>query len=190
MKYNRNFFLRRVDMYTPCQLDIASRLHILWKPLNVFDLGCGIGGYLKRFDELGCKISGCDIGYESAKEFMNDEVRKSTFEHDAALPVSIKEKFDLVISIEVAEHLDAKFSMPFCENLVNLSKNRIFLTAAGPGQYGNGHVNCQLKQYWIDRIQVFGGIYDEHDTDMAVRTLQPIDKLGVSKNIMVFKVIK
>ena len=92
------------------------------------------------------------------------------------------------MSIEVAEHIDPKFSMQFCENIINMSKNRIFFTAAHPGQYGFEHVNCQPKQYWIDRMQIFGGIYDEYDTDLAVRTLMPIDKLNICKNIMVFKV--
>lgn len=190
MNYNKNFYARRVTKYTPGQLEMANRIHILWKPKSVFDLGCGIGGYLQKFDELKCEISGCDVGYELAKEFMPENIKNKTFEHDATKPLEFNKKYDLVISIEVAEHLEAKYSMQFCENLVKLSSNRIFMTAAMPGQYGCHHVNCQPKQYWIDRMQIFGGIYDEGDTEMIIRTLQPIDKLGICKNIMVYKVIQ
>jgi SAM-dependent methyltransferase len=182
MSYNRNFYLRRVERYSPLQIEVSNRLNIIWKPQSVFDVGCGIGGYLQRFNELGIEIAGCDIGYDIAKEFMNENVKSKTYAHDLTTEINSISKYDLVLCVEVAEHIDSKFSMQFCENIVRVSKNRIFFTAAHPGQYGNGHVNCQPKQYWIDRMQIFGAIYDEYDTDLSVRTLQPIDKLGICKN--------
>jgi len=188
MKIDDRYYLRRKTMFNTNEIELAKAIYTLWKPRHVFDLGCGIGSHLYGFHECGCKIMGCDYGWNIASNYMDDNVKKSTFMHDASKPLTINEKFDLVTSIEVAEHISHDGSMQFCENMINLANGRIFLTAAQPGQPGNGHINCQKKQFWIDCMAVYGAKFSDYETKLAYDSLIKIDKMGVCKNIMLFKV--
>ncbi|KAK7004448.1 hypothetical protein BgiMline_005969, partial [Biomphalaria glabrata] len=49
--------------------------------------------------------------------------------------------FDWAISIEVAEHIPAKFEEIFLDNLVRHAREGIILSWAVPGQGGLSHVN-------------------------------------------------
>lgn len=56
-------------------------------------------------------------------------------------------KFDLVICLEVAEHLLQSSARPFIASLTRHSDSVVF-SAAVPGQVGQGHINCQWPTYW------------------------------------------
>ena len=188
MKLDRHYFERRVTRYTPNQIEIANALYELWHPESVFDCGCGIGGYLQGFSNQECVVAGCDIKWNYACEFMPHNIKNATYKCDAGLKIYNNHKYDLVISIEVAEHIDENNAMQFCENLVCLSKNKILLTAAKPGQPGWGYINRQSKQYWIDRMNVVGATHNLKDEIEIVSRIRPIDKMGIHDNIMVFNV--
>lgn len=188
MKINNNYYSRRINMYNPNQFEIATAIYKLWKPGSVYDLGCGIGGYLEGFNHCGCKIRGSELGWDIANKYMSEIVKKNTYQHDATIPIEGQNKFDLVLSIEVAEHLEEKKSLIFCENMVNLANNRIFMTAALPGQLGSGHINCQTNKYWIDCMAIYGAKFSGYETKLAYDILTDIDKIGICKNIMIFRV--
>ena len=57
-------------------------------------------------------------------------------------------KFDLVLSLEVAEHLPSECAEAFVESLVNLGPVILF-SAAIPYQGGENHVNEQWPEYWV-----------------------------------------
>jgi hypothetical protein len=56
--------------------------------------------------------------------------------------------FDLVQSLEVAEHIDPSYAELFIDNLVRHSNGLICFSAAPPGQGGAFHVNEQPYDYW------------------------------------------
>jgi hypothetical protein len=66
---------------------------------------------------------------------------------DVGKPFSAKRRFDLAMTLEVAEHLDASCASTFIDNVVALSDVIVF-SAAIPGQGGNHHVNEQWPDYW------------------------------------------
>lgn len=189
MQTNRKFFAKRVEMYNPMQIKIAKSLYELWQPKSVFDLGCGIGGYLEGFYKCGCVIRGCDAGYDTAMEYMSDMVKICTFKHDAAQPLNKVYKYELAMSVEVAEHLDEKYADQFCKNLAESAKSRILLTAAGVGQRGKHHVNCQPQEYWIEKMESLGAKLDKKSTIGAIECINEWgDPFGLCKNLMVFTV--
>jgi len=49
-------------------------------------------------------------------------------------------------------------------NLTGNASKHILFSAARPGQWGDGHINCQPKQFWIDLIQESDWSFDEHAT--------------------------
>lgn len=66
---------------------------------------------------------------------------------DLAHGVELGRQFDLVISLEVAEHLPPSSSESFVETLTTHGKVVLF-SAAVPGQGGVNHINEQWPAYW------------------------------------------
>jgi len=66
---------------------------------------------------------------------------------DLAAPIDLGRQFDLVQSLEVAEHLPAAKAEQFVETLT-AHGSRILFSAAVPGQGGENHINEQLPDYW------------------------------------------
>merc|ERR1711992_116500 len=68
---------------------------------------------------------------------------------DFSKPLYLGDKYDVVLSIEVAEHIPKTGENAFMDNLVRHMKHDgiIILTWAYPGQGGHHHVNEQNKAY-------------------------------------------
>lgn len=112
---------------------------------TVVDIGCGTGAFLSYFAKQGKYIKGYDFG-EGLKN--NLIIDKSNFiEQDLTKPIDVKEKVDLCISLEVAEHIDKNYEDIFILNLINFS-DIILFSAAIPNQGGTNHINCQWPDHW------------------------------------------
>ena len=71
--------------------------------------------------------------------------------HDLSRPLDLERRFDLVQSLEVAEHIAAEHADGFVDNLVRHG-DVILFSAAVPHQGGEHHVNEQPPQYWRERF--------------------------------------
>jgi hypothetical protein len=67
------------------------------------------------------------------------EVFKCNLESDS--PMATRLTADLVLSIEVAEHLPGAWADRYVNFLYEIAKRAIVITAAIPGQGGTDHVN-------------------------------------------------
>jgi hypothetical protein len=74
--------------------------------------------------------------------------------HDLLEPVSLERRFDLAMSLEVAEHLPARSARDFVATLVKLAPVVLF-SAAIPHQGGTRHVNEQWPRYWATLFDQF-----------------------------------
>ncbi|MDQ6727867.1 MAG: class I SAM-dependent methyltransferase [Actinomycetota bacterium] len=113
---------------------------------SVVDVGCGAGGWLATFAELGVDdYLGIDGSYVDAASlpFPSDRFRA----HDLEDPIVLDRRFDLALSLEVAEHLGADRAAAHVVSLTGLAPIVAF-SAAIPGQGGVGHVNEQWPDYW------------------------------------------
>jgi len=79
---------------------------------SVLEIGCGEGGNLKPFLDLGCRVTGIDLSHskiENAVKFYQDypKADKVTFiEKDIYLAENeLNEKYDLIIMRDVIEHI-------------------------------------------------------------------------------------
>jgi len=120
----------------------------LTQPGSVVDVGCGTGTWLSVFKRHGIEeICGIDGDYV---ERTNLEIPSKCFiAADLKQSVSMSQKFDLVVSIEVAEHIPPQNANVYIESLVGLGPVILF-SAAIPFQGGIEHVNEQWPDYWID----------------------------------------
>lgn len=147
MTYTAEFFVRRRAQALASATFI---LELMWErlhPQSVLDAGCATGTWLAEAKRKGAhRVRGID-GPWVPREHL--EIGDSEFlEHDLGQSVPCRlGRFDLVLCIEVAEHLAPEASDQFVDFLTSHSDTVLF-SAAIPGQGGTGHVNEQLQSYW------------------------------------------
>jgi SAM-dependent methyltransferase len=113
---------------------------------RVIDVGCGDGTWLKVFKEHGVEeIVGVDGDYVSEDTLVIPKEQFISF--DLQKPLKINKQFDLVVSLEVAEHLPAECAQTFIDSLTSLGPVILF-SAAIPYQGGENHINEQWPDYW------------------------------------------
>lgn len=124
-------------------------------PKSVLDVGCGTGTWLKAFEELGTSdYVGVDGDFLNRSQ-LNIPIEKFIAK-DLRTPWLLNRKFDLVLSLEVAEHLPKESADQFVETLVNHTNSAIIFSAAVPGQGGQNHLNEQWPEYWQKKFEPFG----------------------------------
>lgn len=124
-------------------------------PTSVVDVGCGVGAWLRVARSLGARdVLGIDGDHVplGMLEVAADEFRAA----DLARPLPhLGRRFDLALSLEVAEHLPVERSDGFVGDLCALSDVVLF-SAAIPHQGGQDHVNEQWPSEWANRFARMG----------------------------------
>lgn len=150
--YKDAFFRRRNSLLWRVPI-VCDAIVKEFAPSSVVDVGCAIGEFVMGFH--GRSIFSC--GVEGSERCLPHIVvaRRLIKIRDLRKKFDLEMFFSLVMCFEVAEHIEPEYTDQFLDNLVNLS-DRVLLTAAPPGQGGHYHVNCQPKQYWIDKFDNLG----------------------------------
>lgn len=131
--------------------EVVPEILNLINPQSVVDVGCGTGTWLKIFQDLGIEdILGIDGDYVDLSLLKIEEKFFATF--DLEKKMSLNKKFDLALSLEVAEHLSFESSDIFVKTLCDLSDTIVF-SAAIPNQGGQNHINEQVPKYWIKKFE-------------------------------------
>ena len=134
-------------------------VEILWplyKPASVIDIGCGRGPWLKAFKDNGvAKLCGIDGDWNSQKKMADDALIFRSGDLNKPFVHIFDQKFDLAVSVEVAEHLKPQSAAMVVESLTKLSDVVLF-GAAFTKQGGTNHLNEQLPTYWADIFSRFG----------------------------------
>ena len=128
-------------------------------PSSILDVGCGTGTWLRADADLGVADY---LGIDGI--VVADEVRhvpKSTIQqHDLSKSFNLNRRFDLILCLEVAEHLPESSSDNLISSLVTHSDTILF-SAACPGQHGQHHINCQWPAYWQESFNRHGFTCDD-----------------------------
>lgn len=113
---------------------------------SVLDVGCGAGGWLAEMQAQGAtEILGIEGGHPSDDALHIPRERMLT--QDLEAPIDLGRRFDMVISLEVGEHLPEASSASFVETLCRHA-NLILFSAAIPGQGGQWHINERWPSWW------------------------------------------
>jgi len=163
-------------------MEVLPHVFGLVEPKSVVDMGCGGAAWLSACCALGVEdVLGIDGDYVELSKL---KIPKHKFQaHDLRRPLVIDRTFDLVMSLEVAEHIPKENAETFVDSLVRLAPVVLF-SGAIPFQGGVGHVNEQWPTYWE-------GLFRRHGyqvVDCVRRRVWDNDQVDTwyKQNIMLF----
>ena len=145
--YNDNFHNVHFQNSINSAKELIPLFLTYFNPKSVLDIGCGLGTWLSIFEQNKCEIFGIDGDYVKQKDLVIDQ--NKFLAYNLNTPFNLKKKFDLAISLEVAEHIYPKNAKIFIDS-VCLHSDIVLFSAAVPGQEGTMHYNEQYNEYWID----------------------------------------
>lgn len=129
---------------------IANQIVETFHPKTVLDAGCALGYLVAALRDLGVEAYGVDVS-----EYAITNVREDIKPYCAVgsltdtLPVSLPRKYDLVVTIEVLEHLTVEDGKKAIQNLCTLSDRVLF--SSTPSDFDDiTHINVQQREYWSE----------------------------------------
>ncbi len=146
--YDEKFFREQQAAYSMAMI-IVPFVRKYIHPKTIVDVGCGVGTWIKAWENHGVEGYGIDGDYLDRKKLWFDEKRFSPTNLEN--PFTTNLRFDLAESLEVAEHLSPTRADGFVEDLTKLS-DVILFSAAIPFQGGVNHINEQFQSYWAEKF--------------------------------------
>ncbi len=126
---------------------------------SVLDIGCGRGAWLREWRNAGVEIAqGVDGPYVRQQSLLIP-VQDFTAV-DLSKKFDLQRRYDLVSSLEVAEHLPGPCSETFISSLV-AHADLVLFSAATPGQGGENHINERPLSFWQKLFKERG--YEAYD---------------------------
>lgn len=145
-----------------------------------YDMGCGLGNYLKDLKEYGYHNL---LGFEG--NIPKNKVFDKIEQRDLTVPFQ-KSKKGHVISLEVGEHIPAEYMNVYLDNICNNCSNYLITSWAIRGQEGFGHVNCLDNLEIIPHIEKRGFEFLADDT-MTVRNINLDEAPWFKNTLLIFK---
>jgi len=160
-------------------------------PRSVVDYGAGDGWWPHCFKLIGMEHTRAyAVELDAvAREFIPTDVE--FIESDLRRPMEISQRLDLVICLEVAEHMTRiEAHNGLLPTLVASMGNVLLFSAAQPGQLGTGHINLQPQSYWIKAFEDHAYIKLSNERTAAVRQaferIVPEGLAFLPRNLLVF----
>jgi len=166
--YNENYF-KNYDMgnvkvdYKSFQglkgfmASVASRIVQDINPTSVLEVGCALGFLVEALRDMGVEAYGIDVSayaIDNVREDIRQYCAVSSIVTDS-LPESFPKKYDLVISIEVIEHLFEEECMTAIEKLCSYG-DRVIISSTSDDIEDETHYNVQQPEYRVKRFAKLG----------------------------------
>lgn len=155
MTYEKSMFIDRHETsFESAKVVLKLMKHEFPYIDRILDVGCGVGTFLKTAKDMGISFTQGMDGPWIDSELL--QIPQSDFlEVDLNDLPGLKERFDLVICLEVAEHLLENSAEALVKFLTDHAEIVLF-SAAVPGQGGNHHINERWQSYWAGIFLKFG----------------------------------
>jgi SAM-dependent methyltransferase len=139
---------------------VADRIVADIAPGTVLDAGCAIGLLVEALRERGVDAIGIDLS-SHAIEQVHDSVR--AYCHHGSIADEFPARYDLIVSIEVLEHMPAREAEAAIANICRHTDDVIF--SSTPSDYKEPtHVNVHPPEHWAAEFARHG-FYRDVDFD-------------------------
>ena len=149
---------------------------------SMLDIGCGPGGMVELFANLGINAVGID-GDNSISR--NHDL--NFIIHDYITSPYVTEPVDFIWSCEFVEHVEEQYLDNFMKTFQ--CGKYIIMTYAPIGTKGHHHVNCNTEEYWISKFNEYGLVYDYQQTN-NIRKISSMKRDFIRNNGLFFRNIK
>ena len=149
---------------------------------RILDVGCGPGIYVEAMRKVGLEANGVDG--DPRVLIANKAYLQQIDITDNEPPFG----FDVTLSLEVGEHIPEADANRYINFVTKNGASTIYFSAARPGQGGHGHINCQPKAYWVEKLHDAGFWLDPDATEAWLGFMRSGPHMGwLSINGLVFK---
>ncbi len=148
---------------------VAKKIVEKYNPKTVLDAGCAMGFLVEALRNEKVEAYGIDIS-EYAISKAPKGVKQYCFAGSLAepLPKELQQHYDLIVSVEVLEHLEEAQGLKAIENLCKYTNNILF--SSSPNDFDDiTHVNVQQAEYWAKKFAQYN-FYNRVDTDNTFLT--------------------
>lgn len=153
-RYDAGFYADQVEGSARAAAVVLPLVCGPLRPTRVLDVGCGQGAWLAEAARLGAtQLTGLDGPWVDTAALRSPRI--AFHPTDLAAPLPDHGRHDLVISVEVAEHLPAARADGFVADLCRAGDVVLF-SAAVPHQGGTEHVNEERTSRWAARFAAHG----------------------------------
>lgn len=167
--YTREFYLVHHDEHHRTAYEMmAFLIYNRFRPRSVIDVGCGTGNLLEQFLPFGVTDY---VGVDAPQRKETILASGPRIPEERYVWIDLREpetfpegcRYDLAISVEVAEHLPESKAEEYVKLLCRLAPVVVF-SGAYPGQGGTGHINEQSFDYWVRLFNEAGYNWDIAET--------------------------
>lgn len=183
MSYDISYYQKIRDEEAPQAERLAAYLWSVYKPRSVIDFGCADGLYLVPFVQRDIDVLGVDYSPALREIAQIDNLVLA----DLRKPYFAGRKFDLVLCLEMLEHIEAMYAEQVVENIARAG-DLLVVSAAAEGQGGEGHVNCRPERYWVDLFAKQGFVPAVRDTIYLIDYMKQGYRLGwLTQNVIIYR---
>lgn len=144
---------------------IADRIVTDLQPTHVLDAGCALGLLVEQLRRRGVDAHGIDIS-TYAIEHADDAVKP--YCRQGSISDAFGEDYDLIVSIEVVEHMRAAEAEVAIQNFC-LHADRVLFSSSPVDYREPTHVNVHPLDYWAEQFARFS-FYRDVDFDASFLT--------------------
>jgi SAM-dependent methyltransferase len=181
--YDNDFYQHYVDGMASSAAHVLRVLYGFFQPASILDVGCGRGAWLQAAGRLGTATRhGMDGPWVRVEDLLDPDIVFTPVDFEQPLPRP-GQRFDLAMSVEVAEHVSEKNADGFVDALCAASDVVLF-GAAIRYQGGEHHVNEQRQSYWVGRFSARG--FDCYDVLRAALWDEEAVKWWYRQNTFLF----
>lgn len=147
---------------------------------SLFDAGCRDGKLLEeiKIKHSNVLINGCDY-FQFAIDACPLSIKNDVFIWDLRDPFIEYKKYDLVVSTEVAEHIDKDYCDVYLSNLKKLLNKYLIITWSNSGGENNRevdqhvqHLNPLSKEQYHEVMKKNGFKFEEEKTNNLIKLMQ------------------